>query len=173
MPVGQSRAQPLQDRQRSSAACTSGERQPWVISDPLTISCSARARPRVESFSSRVAWKLGHITPPDTVEFARHLPTPEHWCTASTNSASVLDSGDRLAATMRRFASTGSGSTSTPGFSRPLGSKMALTAPKSRRASAEYMWGSSAERARPSPCSPDIEPPNRATRRAASSTNAL
>ena len=55
-PVGQSDAQPLQDRQRSSASCTSSERHPSVTSVPLTISWSTRARPRVESFSSRVAW---------------------------------------------------------------------------------------------------------------------
>ena len=55
MPVGQSLAQPLHDRHRSSASWTSGERHPSVIVEPLSISCSARARPRVESFSSPVA----------------------------------------------------------------------------------------------------------------------
>ena len=64
MPVGQSRAQPLQDRQRSSACSTAGSSQPSTTS-PSTISWSTRARPRVESFSSRVATYDGHITPPD------------------------------------------------------------------------------------------------------------
>ena len=34
---------------------------------PRTNSCNTRARPRVESFSSLVAWKLGHMTPPAAV----------------------------------------------------------------------------------------------------------
>ena len=54
-PVGQSDAHPLQDRHRSRASWTSGERQPPRMAVPLIISCSTRARPRVESFSSRVA----------------------------------------------------------------------------------------------------------------------
>ena len=53
-PVGQSDAQPLQARQRSSASATAGSANPWT-SVPSIASCSTRARPRVESFSSRVA----------------------------------------------------------------------------------------------------------------------
>src|SRR3712207_7312888 len=34
------------------------------------------SRPRVLSFSSRVAWNDGHMTPPASVRSARHLPTP-------------------------------------------------------------------------------------------------
>ena len=60
----------------------------------------------------------------------------------------------------RRSASSGAGSTSTPGLSRSSGSKMRLDRGRTASiASAEYMTGSSSLRARPSPCSPDIEPP--------------
>ncbi len=131
-PVGQSEAQPLQARQRSSAWWTSGDRQPSETSEPFTISCSTRARPRVESFSSRVAAYEGHITPPAPVFEARHLPTPVHRCTACTieppscTSRSVCR-GSRNRAARRRSASTGRGSTSTPGLSSAPGSKRCLT----------------------------------------------
>jgi hypothetical protein len=81
-PVGQSRAHPLQARHRSIAAWTSGDRQPSETNEPSTISWSTRALPRVESFSSRVARKEGHITP--AVPGATHLPMPVQRCTAST-----------------------------------------------------------------------------------------
>ena len=61
-PAGQSTAQPLQDRHRSSDSSTSADDQPPVTSPPLAISCNTLARPRVESFSSRVATYDGHIT---------------------------------------------------------------------------------------------------------------
>jgi hypothetical protein len=54
-PAGQSDEHPLQDRQRSSASATAGDRQPSATSEPFASSCSTRARPRVESFSSLVA----------------------------------------------------------------------------------------------------------------------
>ena len=50
-------------------------------------------------------------------------------------------------------------------------SKIALTAAIAPMASAEYMAGSSSLRARPSPCSPDIEPPYLPTSSAAAVTN--
>ena len=53
-PVGQSDAQPLQARHRSSASATAGSANPCT-SDPSIASWSTRERPRVESFSSRVA----------------------------------------------------------------------------------------------------------------------
>ena len=79
-PVGQSDAQPLQARQRSSASARRGRRA-RCTSEPSSASWSTRARPRVESFSSRVARYDGHITP--LVVGATHLPTPVQRCTAS------------------------------------------------------------------------------------------
>ena len=62
-PAGQSDEQPLQDRHRSSDSATSAAPKPRTRL-PLASSCSTRARPRVESFSSLVASQDGHITPP-------------------------------------------------------------------------------------------------------------
>ena len=53
-PAGQSAAQPLHARHNSSACATSAEPKP-LTSVPFASSCRTRARPRVESFSSRVA----------------------------------------------------------------------------------------------------------------------
>ncbi len=128
MPVGQSRAQPLQDRHRSSASSTAGSSK---VSVPLTTSWSTRARPRVESFSSRVARNDGHITPPLPVLSAMHLPTPVQRWTASLKdpeswvSFSVVRTG-RMGAARRRSASNGAGSTRTPGLSRLPGSRIRL-----------------------------------------------
>ena len=58
----------------------------------------------------------------------------------------------------RRSASNGRGRTSTPGLSRSRGSRTALTAAMAAMASGEYISGSTSDRARPSPCSPDIDP---------------
>ena len=85
---------------------------------------------------------------------AMHLPTPLHLCTAAAKG--LLRP---INATARRSASVGRGSTSTPGFSRLSGSKAALTEANRSRADAEYIVPSRADRARPSPCSPDIDPP--------------
>ena len=84
-PAGQSDEQPLQDRHRSSDSATSAERKS-LTRLPFASSCSTRARPRVESFSSRVARYDGHMTPPPPVVSARHLPTPTQRCTAAVRS---------------------------------------------------------------------------------------
>ena len=84
-PAGQSDEQPLQDRHRSSDSATSAAPKPRT-SVPFASSCSTRARPRVESFSSLVARYDGHITPPAAVVSARHLPTPTQRCTAADRS---------------------------------------------------------------------------------------
>ena len=103
-----------------------------------------------------------------------HLPTPVQRWTASVNepeswvSLSVVRTG-RMGAARRRSESNGAGSTSTPGLSRLPGSRIRLACCIRAIACGEYIRGSSSERARPSPCSPDIEPPYDATRSAASS----
>src|SRR5205823_6519418 len=91
-PAGQSDEQPLQDRHRSSDSATSAAPKPRTRL-PLASSCSTRARPRVESFSSLVASQDGHMTPPPPtspppfmVVSARHLPTPTQRCTAADRS---------------------------------------------------------------------------------------
>ena len=175
--TGQSREHALQDRHRSSASCTSGARQPPVTSEPFASSCSTRARPRVESFSSRVARNDGHMNPPAAPLSARHLAIPTHRCTAADRSPPSAASANPPAArsgrasASRRSPSTGAGPTMTPGFSSPSGSNRALNAANASIACREYMIGSSSLRARPSPCSPDSEPPYPATRWAASVRN--
>ncbi|CAM5699608.1 hypothetical protein STENM327S_02989 [Streptomyces tendae] len=84
--TGQSERQPLQDRHRSRASRTSGERQPSVTNSPASISCSSRARPRVECCSSPVARKDGHITPAPDTDVVRHLATPTQRRTAAEKS---------------------------------------------------------------------------------------
>ena len=109
------------------------------------------------------------MTPPEAVVSARHLPTPVHWCTAREKSGSAMRRGAAIVAGTRRDSSVGSGSTITPGFMTLSGSKTFLTLPNSPMVRCEYMSGSSSLRARPSPCSPDIEPPKPATSRPAAS----
>ena len=113
------------------------------------------------------------MTPPAAVVSARHLPTPVHRCTAAEKSPRSCGVGEgeiaqrpALAAAGRRRA--GPGRTMTPGFSRSSGSNTGFIAANASRAAGEYMSGSSSPRARPSPCSPDIEPPCDATSFAAS-----
>src|SRR5450755_3309167 len=166
-PAGHSEEQALQDRHRSRASRTSGARQPPVTRVPLTISCSTRARPRVESFSSLVAWYDGHITRVVPAVLATHLPTPEQRCTAAEKLASwpvprdpaVAGPAVRYSWAARTSASRGRGRTPTPGLSTPAGLKTSLTRPNRAIAAGEYITGSSSLRARPSPCSPDSDPP--------------
>ncbi len=62
-PVGQSRLQPLQLTQRSSASATALEVSAAAPSWPESASRSVLARPRVRCVSSRVTRKEGHIVP--------------------------------------------------------------------------------------------------------------
>ena len=78
--------------------------------------------------------------------------------------------GERADSWVLILASTGAGFTKIPGLNRLSGSRMALTLENNVRASGEYIKSNKAERARPSPCSPETEPPCRATNRAASVT---
>ena len=115
------------------------------------------------------------MNPPDAEESARHLPTPTQrwtawvmspWSWLNEKPPLVGSTGSALG--RRRSASTALGRTITPGLRTSCGSNSALTCSNSEMASGEYMTGSSSERARPSPCSPDSEPPYLATSSAAS-----
>src|SRR5579871_3634456 len=79
-PVGHSRLHPLHDTHRSSAAATSSEARPAPPSWPDTASLSVLARPRVRSFSLRVARKDGHIVPASNL---RQCPLLLHISTAA------------------------------------------------------------------------------------------
>ena len=160
----------------SSDSCTSddaksGNRLPFVSS------CSTLARPRVTSFSSLDARYDGHMNPPEAWLSARHFPMPTQRCTAVVKSPpswaklNPPPAGIGAAIGRRRSASRGCGDTRTPGLSRSFGSNSAFTAPNNSMAAGEYMIGSSSLRARPSPCSPEHEPPCFTTRCAASNMN--
>ena len=168
IPVGQSRAHPLHAIQRSRARSTSGESQP-SMRVPLTISLRTLARPRVESTSSPEAWYEGHITAPGAV-WATHFPTPVQRWTSVANSGWEMVIAERADSWVRILVSSGAGSTRIPGLNTLSGSRIALTLPKRLRASGEYIVFNRAERARPSPCSPETDPPCRATSFAASVT---
>src|SRR5680860_250452 len=73
--TGHSLEHALQLRHRSSASCTSLDRQPLPLRFPSSISNNRRERPRVLCRSSLVARYDGHIPPPLSL---RHAPTPTH-----------------------------------------------------------------------------------------------
>src|SRR5947199_9507882 len=98
-PAGQSDEQPLQDRHRSSDPASPAAAKPCT-SVPLASSFSTRARPRVESLSSLVASKDGHITPPPPTSpspfflvSARPFPGPQPRGTAADTPPTAWASG--------------------------------------------------------------------------------
>ena len=132
-----------------------GDFQPSWTRSPFTISCSTRARPRVESFSSRVAWYDGHITPRLPVLSARHLPTPEHLCT----SAEKRSAGRPTSAASPQIGVDRPRIDQHSGIEQVVGVEGRLHLAEQGDRGGEYIAGNSADRARPSPCSPDIDPP--------------
>ncbi len=177
-PTGQSLRQPLQPRHRSSASATSAERQPSRRISPASISCSSRARPRVECCSSFVTRYDGHITPGPPGPPAssdRHFATPTHRATSRAKPPSTPAPAPAPApgsTANRRFSSSRAGRTSIPGFIPPRGSHTSLYAPNRSITRGPYILGSSSARACPSPCSPDSDPPCATTRSASSSEKA-
>ena len=165
-PVGQSREQPLQDRHRSSASCTSGARQPFTGPPGASISCSTRARPRVVSFSSRVAGQDGHMTPP-AAQVGPALADAGAAVHGRGEVAAVVRVGQRepLAAAAARpatrtSASSGAGPDQDAGVEHVVRVEQRLDPLEQRRSRrGSTCSGSSSLRARPSPCSPDSEPP--------------
>ncbi len=100
-PAGQSLEHALQLRHRSSTSRTSGARQPCVTSAPLAISWSTRARPLVESFSSRVARYDGHMKPSSGRGVRTALAHPDAAVHGSGEIAVVVAEGEPLAAPQR------------------------------------------------------------------------
>ena len=118
--TGQSFLQLLQAMHRSRASRTASLRHRSGSASPSSISQRRRARPRVEWRSSCVAWYVGHIAPPES---RRHLPTPTHRARRSASEPPSAGKpkivrGSASGSAGRRFASSGSGSTTLPGFMR-------------------------------------------------------
>ncbi len=84
--VGHSALHALHSRQRSSTSWTWGSVKPSKPSWPVIARRSRLARPRVLSFSSRVAWNEGHIVPDRVL---RHSPTPAHSSAAGSRPPSA------------------------------------------------------------------------------------
>src|SRR6266571_2453275 len=78
-PTGHSALHARHSRQRSSVSSTPSSPSPASASRPVIARRSVFARPRVTSFSSRVAMYDGHIVPSS---FLRQAPTPLHISTA-------------------------------------------------------------------------------------------
>ena len=164
MPVGQSRAQPLQDRQRSSASLDGRVVPAADAPARLRRRPAPGARGRGPGWSpSRPGWRGTTGTSrrrrpccrPGTCR-RRCTGAPRSRTTRRRGRAAASCSTGRRGAASRRSASNGAGSTSTPGLSRSSGSSSRLACRIRASASAEYIRGSSSERARPSPCSPDM-----------------
>ena len=168
--AGHSDAHALQPRQSSRASCSSSSARP-PSRRPSRAARSRTARPRVEWRSSPSAWKLGHIAPPR----ARQAPLPLHASPARASPPSrakliAVRRGRRGGeASRRRPSSSGSAATRTPGLRIRPGSRAAFRRANAAMASGGYMRGRSSLRSRPSPCSPESDPPSRATRSATSS----
>src|SRR5215211_2502404 len=105
----------------------------------------------------------------------RQKPLPLHSSTAFakplwSSKERLVFIGRRLRpGPMRSCRSIGGGATITPGFIIPSGSKRRLTSAKARRISPPYIFSINSERERPSPCSPEMDPPQSTTRSATSS----
>jgi hypothetical protein len=80
--AGHSALQALHEMQRSITSFISGPVSASVGSCPESTMRSAFARPRVESFSSPVTMKLGHIVPASSL---RQTALPLHCSTAAAN----------------------------------------------------------------------------------------
>ena len=174
-PAGQSLAQALQDRHRSSDSCTSasgpvgdqravGEflqhpRPP--AGDVLLVPGGQVGRAHETAGRGGVGAALADADA--AVHGLGEIPV----VVGEARTRRPPARRGRTAGAGRHRA--GSGRTSTPGLSRSAGSKIALTAANNSIAAREYMIGSSSLRARPSPCSPEQEPPCATTSAAASS----
>src|SRR5215211_6495377 len=169
---GHSVLQALHPTQRSM---TSFMRRPVSSSGgrvPSITDLSMLALALVVSCSSRVTMYEGHIVPPVLL---RQKPLPLHSSTAFAkppwSSKERFDfMGRRLRpGPIRSCRSIGGGFMITPGFISPSGSKRRLTSAKARRISPPYIFSINSERERPSPCSPEMDPPQLTTRSATSS----
>ena len=111
----------------------------------------------------------GHIEP---VPILRHCAVPLHSSIALMNdpwrpkSSFVGTAPPWRSGLTRRSVSMRAGWTMTPGFSRPSGSHAALSSANAPMSCGPYIRSRNSERDRPSPCSPESDPPSSMTRSA-------
>ena len=100
IPVGQSRAHPLQERQRSSASWTAGDVQPCEITSPLIISCdSGPAASRVLLLPRGLVRRAHHPSP----GCCRRCTCPLRCtCAQRQRRAAAPDQGDGTKIRIRR-----------------------------------------------------------------------
>ena len=170
--AGHSLLHALQLRQSSNASFKSSEANPSG-SFPSKTCRNTFARPRVESFSSFVAMYEGHIVPPDWAIF-RQTPAPLQLSITPVippslrQANTVSGSGSTYSGENLRSLSIGSGSTILPGLNTLNLSQMCFTSLRTGIISLPSTCSIKGARARPSPCSPDNEPPNLCTKSAIS-----
>src|SRR5579863_375879 len=92
--VGQSVAQPLHERQRSSASKTSLFLHDSMVVSPWKSSTKSLARPLVECISSCVTRYDGHMTP---LVSLRHFPTPTQRSSALWSEPPSCSNGNAVA----------------------------------------------------------------------------
>ena len=174
--TGQSDRHPLHDRHRSSASRTSVERHPSVTRSPCSISHSRCARParRVHLVVRRLVARAHHpaaglpaLADPDAASLGLGEVAVVVGIAEQRQQLSVLGRPE----VPDRLVERGRLDDHAAGSSARAGSQMCFISASSARPSDPYMRPSSSERARPSPCSPETEPPRATTRSVASSTN--
>ncbi len=176
-PTGQSRLQPLQDRHRSSASATSGERQPSSITlagGHLEQQPGPPAGGVLLLAGGPVAGAHHAAVRGDALAHAEAAPG------GPGERAAVVREGQRAArraswAARRKRAGPRRGGPGAPpgrGSSGRPGPRSPLNSSNPAMISGGYIRGSSSARATPSPCSPDSEPPCATARSAASIMNA-
>ena len=167
-PVGHSRLQALQDTHSFMVSAMSGLAKASAPSWPESARRRLLARPRVESISFRVTRKDGHITPPVNL---RQLPLLLHISTAPCRPPAAPGQADQFnlvgnesilypGAKRNRWRSSILGAlVILPGFMMFSGSNMRFTSANSPAIFAPNITALNSERAMPSPCSPECDPP--------------
>ena len=177
-PVGHSRLQALQDTQSFIVSAISSLANAAGPSWPDRARRRLFARPLVESRSSRVARKDGHITPRSNL---RHAPLLLHISTAPcrppalpghasqfnrVGKSSILYPGENRKS---ERSSIFGALVILPGLKISCGSNICFTCRNRLAILVPNITSLNSERAMPSPCSPECEPPYSLTSLKASS----
>ena len=167
-PVGHSRLQALQDTQSFMLSAISGLARALAPNWPERARRRLLALPRVESVSFPVTRNDGHITPPVNL---RQLPLLLHISTAPCRPPAAPGQADQFnlvgkestlypGAKRNRCRSSILGAlVILPGFMMFSGSNIRFTSVNNRAISEPNITALNSDRAMPSPCSPECDPP--------------